>query len=155
MDVLVEGKNTTLECPSRSEIVFASTPARRRWEASLFRGKALGFTGMIVLLFPNMGASSLGVTIYGGAVAAKFAKQHADARKWLQRFLKIVAAADWPDFVASKQSFPSSDLGRKTGKVIFDICGNKYRLVAAVKFEERELLIEAVLTHKEYDRKRF
>ena len=93
--------------------------------------------------------------IYGEAVATKFAKQHADARKWIQRFLKIVATTDWADFVALKQSFPSADLGRNTGRVIFDVCNNKYRLIAAVKFKERELLIESVMTHREYDRETF
>lgn len=93
--------------------------------------------------------------IYGEAVATRFSRQHADSGKWIQRFLKIVAAAEWADFAALKQSFPSADLGRKTGRVIFDVCNNKYRLIAAVKFEERELLIESVLTHKEYDRETF
>ena len=81
--------------------------------------------------------------------------EHADARKWIQRFLKIAAAADWPDFAALKRSFSSADLGRKTRKVIFDVCSNKYRLIAVVNFENRELLIESVLTHKEYDRETF
>jgi mRNA-degrading endonuclease HigB of HigAB toxin-antitoxin module len=39
--------------------------------------------------------------------------------------------------------------------VIFDVCDNKYRLIAALKFEGGELLMEAVLTHKEYDRETF
>lgn len=95
------------------------------------------------------------MTIYGEAAAAKFAKRHADARKWIQRFLEIVVAADWADLTALKRSFPSADLGRKTGKVIFDVCNNKYRLIAVVKFEQRELLIESVLTHKEYGRETF
>lgn len=95
------------------------------------------------------------MTIYGEAVAAKFAKRHAGARKWIQRFLEIVVAADWADLAALNRSFPSADLGRKTGNVIFDVCNYKYRLIAAVKFEQRDLLIESVLTRKEYDRETF
>jgi mRNA interferase HigB len=48
--------------------------------------------------------------------------------------------------------FPTADLGRGTGKVIFNICGNRYRLVAVVNFEQQAMSIQSVLTHKEYDR---
>jgi mRNA interferase HigB len=90
--------------------------------------------------------------VYGEAVLAKFAARHAGARRPLQRFLEIVRGADWPHFPAVKRTFPATDLGRKTGKAIFDIGGNKYRVIAVVNFEKQALLIEEVLTHEEYDR---
>lgn len=70
----------------------------------------------------------------------------------LQRFLEIAHGADWPHFPALKQTFAATDLGRKTGKAIFDIGGNKYRVIAVVNFEKQALLIEEVLTHEEYKR---
>lgn len=94
------------------------------------------------------------MTIFRESVAAKFAKQHADARGPLQRLLKIAATASWRDFIALKETFPTADLGRRTGKVIFNICGNRYRLIAVVNFEEQEMSIASVLTHKEYDREK-
>ncbi|MGA2594313.1 MAG: type II toxin-antitoxin system HigB family toxin [Bryobacteraceae bacterium] len=36
--------------------------------------------------------------------------------------------------------------------MIFDIGGNKYRLIAVVNFEKQVLLIEEVWTHEKYDR---
>ena len=39
--------------------------------------------------------------------------------------------------------------------IVFDISGNKYRLVATVNFEKQILLIERVLTHEEYNREEF
>jgi mRNA-degrading endonuclease HigB of HigAB toxin-antitoxin module len=47
--------------------------------------------------------------------------------------------AAWPHFVAVKQSFPATDYAHATGTLIFDISGNKYRLVARVDFEEQIL----------------
>jgi mRNA interferase HigB len=66
--------------------------------------------------------------------------------------LEIVRGADWPHFPAIKQTLPATDLGRKTGKVIFDIGGNKYRLIAIVNFEKESVLVEEVLTHEGYNR---
>jgi hypothetical protein len=48
------------------------------------------------------------MTIYRESVAAAFAKRHADSRKPLQRFLKAAAAAEWPDFVALRQTLSDS-----------------------------------------------
>jgi len=90
--------------------------------------------------------------VYGEAVLAKFAGKHAAARKPLQRFLGIVREADWPHFPALKQTLPAADLGRRTGKTIFDIAGNKYRVIAVVNFEKQALLIEEAWTHEEYSR---
>jgi mRNA interferase HigB len=95
---------------------------------------------------------TLAMKVYGEAVLAKFAGKHAAARKPLQRFLEIARGADWPHFPALKQTFPATDLGRKTGKAIFDIGGNKYRVIAVVNFEKQALLIEEVWTHEEYSR---
>lgn len=90
--------------------------------------------------------------VYGEAVLTRFAGRHAAARKPLQRFLEIARGADWPHFPALKQTFPATDVGRKTGKAIFDIGGNKYRVIAIVNFEKQALLIEEVLTHEKYNR---
>jgi mRNA interferase HigB len=98
---------------------------------------------------------TLGVKIYGTALVAEFAKRHAASRKPLQRFLTIVEAASWPHLPAAKEVFPSIDYAPFTGTLIFDIAGNKYRLVARVDFDEQMLYIQKVMTHAEYDREDF
>jgi len=90
--------------------------------------------------------------ILGEATVARFANRHADARKSLQRFLMVARNADWPHFPAVKATFPATDLGKQSGRLIFDIGGNKYRLIASVDFKEQLLVIEHLLTHEEYDR---
>jgi mRNA interferase HigB len=79
-------------------------------------------------------------------------KKHAASRKPLARFLEIVRTAEWPHFPAVKKSFPATDYAPETETLIFDISGNKYRLIAKVDFEERVLLVQTVLTHEEYSR---
>ncbi len=74
------------------------------------------------------------------------------SRKPLQRFLEIARGAEWAHFDAVKRTFPATDYAPSTGTPIFDIAGNKYRLVARADFEERILYVQSVLTHEQYDR---
>lgn len=92
------------------------------------------------------------VKVFGEAAVAGFARKHSASRKALQRFMTIARAAVWPHFPAVKETFPATDYAPATGTLIFDIGGNKYRLIARVDFDEQLLVIETVLTHQEYDR---
>ena len=56
------------------------------------------------------------------------------------------------NFPAVKRTFPAAGLGKESGRLIFDLGGNKYRLIASVDFREQILVIERVLTHEEYSR---
>ncbi|HEX3745748.1 MAG TPA: type II toxin-antitoxin system HigB family toxin [Bryobacteraceae bacterium] len=93
--------------------------------------------------------------VFGEAVVARFAKKHPAARKPLQRFLTIARSAVWPHFPALKETLASTDYLPATGTLIFDIGGNKYRLIARVDFEEQMIVIQSALTHREYDREKF
>lgn len=90
--------------------------------------------------------------VLGEAIASRFAAAHADARKPLQRFLAIARSSDWGHLPAVRETFASADRGRRSGRLIFDVGGNKYRLIARVDFVEQMLVIERILTHEEYDR---
>lgn len=91
--------------------------------------------------------------VFGEQLLARFARKHADSRKSLARFLVLAENAIWSHAEALKGTFPSADLGKGTGLVIFDIGGNKYRLTALVNFESQSVKITGVFTHEEYSRK--
>jgi mRNA interferase HigB len=95
------------------------------------------------------------VRVFGEIVIAAFARKHPASRKPLQRFMTIARSAEWPHFPALKTTFPAADYAPATGTLIFNIAGNKYRLVARVDFKEQLLVIETVLTHQEYDSEEF
>ena len=82
----------------------------------------------------------------------RFTRKYAASRKPLERFLKIAREAEWPHLPALKQTFPATDYAPSTGTLIFNIGGNKYRLIPRVDFEEQLLFIQNVMTHEEYDR---
>lgn len=71
----------------------------------------------------------------------------------MQRFLDIALAANWSHFPAVKDTFPATGYVASTGTLIFDIGGNKYRLIARVDFREHVLVIQEVLTHEQYNRR--
>jgi mRNA interferase HigB len=90
--------------------------------------------------------------MFGEAVLARFARKHPLARKPLSRFLAIVRSAVWLYFPDLKRTFSSADYAPATGATIFDIGGNKYRMIAVVNFEKQIVLIQESLIHEEYNR---
>lgn len=88
--------------------------------------------------------------IYGEAIAARFARKHPASRRPLQRFLLLAKEANWPHFAAVKNTFAAADF--VAGRLVFDLGGNKYRVIASVDFDAQILVVDQVLTHQEYDR---
>ena len=92
------------------------------------------------------------MTVFGEAVLARFARKHPLARKPLGRVLAVVTSASWFHFPDLKRTFSSADYVPGTGVTIFDIGGNKYRVIAIVNFKKQIVLVREVLTHEEYSR---
>ena len=80
----------------------------------------------------------------------EFAAVHAEAAQALQDFRRKVEKGSFGNFAQLRAVFPAVD---KVGeRFVFNIGGNKYRLVAGIDFERRMLWVKAVLTHAEYDK---
>ena len=79
-----------------------------------------------------------------------FWTRHPDAKIALAAWYRLVSSRDFTGFGDLRSVFASAD--RVDGLTVFDIGGNKYRLIAAVHYNRRKIYIRAVLTHSEYDR---
>ena len=78
-----------------------------------------------------------------------FAAGHREAEAPLQIWRRIIESSTFANFAELKRTFNTVD---KAGDFfVFDIGGNKFRLVAAVHFNRRMVFIRHVFTHKEYD----
>jgi mRNA interferase HigB len=78
---------------------------------------------------------------------------HPEARTPLQHWFAIIRQTDYASFAALRVTFPSADqVGRFT---VFNIGGNKFRLITAVHYNRKKVYIRHVLTHAEYDRGRW
>ena len=74
-----------------------------------------------------------------------------DAEQPLKAWVHIVRAADWSKPTEVKRMFGSADILRG-GRVVFDIGGNKYRLVAAIHYRGKRVYVRFIGTHKDYDK---
>ena len=88
--------------------------------------------------------------IISNSALRAFAAEHPQAEAPLKGWRRVVEKnryANWSDL---KASFNSVD--RVGDLVVFDIGGNKYRLISYIRFEKQIVYIKAVLTHQESDK---
>jgi mRNA interferase HigB len=79
----------------------------------------------------------------------EFAKIHPDTKNALAQWYQLVKENEFTSFVELREMFPSAD---QVGKLtVFNIGGNKIRLIAAIHYNRQKIYIRAVLTHPEYD----
>lgn len=74
-----------------------------------------------------------------------------DAKGPLESWLHETKNAEWRSPADIKRRYPSASL-IKDNRVIFNIGGNKYRLVARINYPYKIVYIRFIGTHKEYDR---
>jgi mRNA interferase HigB len=74
-----------------------------------------------------------------------------DAEQPLRTWLSVVRKATWSRPTDIKEMFRTADFV-SAGRVIFNIGGNKYRLVAAVHYRGKRIYIRFIGTHAEYDK---
>lgn len=84
------------------------------------------------------------------AALRRFWAVHPRARGPLLEWHRAAVKAKWRTFADVKATHPSADWVNPL--VVFDIGGNKYRLVAAVHFNRGKVFVRNVLTHAEYTR---
>lgn len=78
-----------------------------------------------------------------------FAKKHPYASTPLDTWYRIVKRSDISNFSELRGIFPSAD--KVDNLTVFNIGGNKIRLISAIHYNTQCLYIRHVLTHKEYD----
>lgn len=80
----------------------------------------------------------------------EFWEQHADAETPLRAWYTAATTATWSNLAEVRQAITSADLvGHLT---VFNIGGNKYRLIVAIHYDRQMIFIRHILTHAEYDR---
>jgi len=80
----------------------------------------------------------------------EFAKKHPDCSTALESWYRIVKRTDFNSFTELRQTFPSAD--KVANLTVFNIGGNKARLIAAIHYNINRIYIRHILTHKEYNR---
>ncbi|MFY9310425.1 MAG: type II toxin-antitoxin system HigB family toxin [Bacteroidia bacterium] len=81
----------------------------------------------------------------------EFYTKEPKATEVLLQWYNITLKSDWSNFHEIKQVFNSVD-SVGNDRYVFDIGGNKYRIVAMIHFSKRTIYLKFVGTHKEYDK---
>ena len=80
----------------------------------------------------------------------EFWEKYPDSKAPFSRWFKIMEKQDFGNFSELRAIFPGAD---KVGDlIVFNIGGNKYRLIASIHFNRGKVYIRHVLTHAEYDK---
>jgi mRNA interferase HigB len=80
----------------------------------------------------------------------EYAKTHSDCQAALDNWYKVTQKADWSNLIEIQSVFPSAEaVGNFT---VFNIKGNKYRLIVSIDYERQLIYIKYIFTHAEYDR---
>ncbi len=82
-----------------------------------------------------------------------FAEKRPECSTALDAWYRIVKHTVFGNFAELRSVFPSAD--QVGGFTVFNIGGNKARLIAAVHYSTQRLYIRHVLTHKEYDKNKW
>ena len=80
----------------------------------------------------------------------EFAGRRPEALEPLQHWANAAEAVEWKNPGDVRRTFNTADfVGDLT---VFDVGGNKYRVIAFIHYRQKAVYIKDVLTHKEYDK---
>jgi mRNA interferase HigB len=95
------------------------------------------------------GISHQAVHVIAKPALITFYTLHPDAKSSLLAWHALISGQNFSDFLALRRVFASADA--VDGLTVFNIGGNKYRLIAAIHYNRRKVFIRAILTHADYD----
>ncbi|OYD87774.1 hypothetical protein CDG77_27475 [Nostoc sp. 'Peltigera membranacea cyanobiont' 213] len=80
----------------------------------------------------------------------EYAGSHADCQEALSNWYKVATKTKWSNLVEVQQIFIKAEaVGNFT---VFNIKGNKYRLIVSIDYQGQLIYIKYILTHAEYDK---
>ncbi|HVX86561.1 MAG TPA: type II toxin-antitoxin system HigB family toxin [Phycisphaerae bacterium] len=95
-------------------------------------------------------------------IAAKtvrlMARRHPLGAHALLRWLELAQQAQWQNLTHVRSVFPHADeVKTASGRsaVVFNIAGNKYRLITAIHYNRQQLFVMLLLTHADYSKERW
>ena len=83
----------------------------------------------------------------------EFVQKHRNTQVSLDRWYRLMKRGNFRSFAELRRQFPYAD---QVGKLtVFNIGGNKVRLIAAIHYNRQKVYIRAVLTHDEYNKSKW
>lgn len=89
--------------------------------------------------------------VIGVEALRAFYRRHADAEQQVKAWVAEAKEARWDKPMDIKERYPSASL-LENDRVVFNLKGNKYRLLVRVSYKSQLVRVERIGTHAEYDR---
>ena len=75
---------------------------------------------------------------------------HSDAKSSLIEWYQEISKGYYENIEQIRSLYPHADkVGRRT---VFNICGNKYRMITRINYLSQKIFVLKILTHSEYDK---
>ena len=82
-----------------------------------------------------------------------FSREHSESKSSLENWYRVVNKSEFSNFAELRRAFSSAD--QVDGMTVFNVAGNKYRLIAAIHYNRRIVFVRDILTHVEYDKNKW
>ena len=89
--------------------------------------------------------------IFSKGTLREYWEIHPDSEQYLKTWYDTVMNSDWKTPKEVRQTYASSSI-LKDNRIVFNIKGKSYRLVAKFNFEKQWIFIRLIGTHSEYDK---
>ena len=87
--------------------------------------------------------------VFAKKILREFWVKQNDSEEQLKTWYKEASKAIWTTPKDIKSVYVKASI-LKSGRVVFDICGNKYRLIVEVNYERQWVFIRFIGTHTDY-----
>lgn len=106
-------------------------------------------------LFISLCHEKMRVQLISKRILEKYSAKHNQSKAPLQNWLEKIKSADWQHPGDIIFTFNNANvLGKRSNRVVFNIGGNKYRIICAYHFGNTKvrLFIKWIGTHAEYSK---
>lgn len=84
-------------------------------------------------------------------ILREFWEKQSDSKEQLKTWYKEASKATWSSPNDIKSEFPKASI-LKNGRVVFNICGNKFRIIVKINYLRNWVFIRFIGSHEEYDK---
>ena len=88
--------------------------------------------------------------IFAKSTLREYWKKYPETEQYLKTWYDTAMSSDWRTPADVKRNYANASI-LKSGRVVFNIKGNSYRLVTKFNFEKQWIFIRFIGTHSEYD----
>jgi mRNA interferase HigB len=89
--------------------------------------------------------------IFAKRTLRQYWEKNSDSAQYLKTWYDTAMNSDWKTPYEVKQTYANSSI-LKDSRIVFNIKGNSYRLVAKFNYEKQWIFIRFIGTHSEYER---